>query len=328
MEQLQSSCEDSRISQLMSFSLSEATRIYSYHREFHFAHDTKFATQAEIEILYRKLIHELESNRNTQLSVLSKFEEQQAAIKQIYSEQKVKNGVLLNGLWTQEQSLYACDLIEQEESVKALIQSPLEEGSIRNVLADKTSLIKKLRIEISNISKQINKKEYFELKSLITPSQILASSAQLIDLCLVPEDSVYDRLIAKNNQKIINNKEHWKDFKAAYFKENTQNLLMDSIENVGSQCEQGINGIPGDYWKAFKQMELIVKNPQNKQPLNYGTASKEQELIGKFLNVSLMFMDIIKLQITHKLLSTALENIRKNINASQTLKQFLEKVIE
>ncbi|TNV81025.1 hypothetical protein FGO68_gene1650 [Halteria grandinella] len=173
MEQLfdQSELDDPRISQLISFALSEATRIYSEQREFYFAQDTAFASQTEIESQYRKI-------RLIQ-------QEQKQALLNFQNAQDDINAILAP-LDLPEQYLYACDLMENDADYNFLLDSilPMDLNVIESLIAEKVSLAKKIQQETRDIVivDRIKPRDWTYMKYGISNSLLKGSSIQLIDL--------------------------------------------------------------------------------------------------------------------------------------------------
>ncbi|TNV81026.1 hypothetical protein FGO68_gene1651 [Halteria grandinella] len=99
--------------------------------------------------------------------------------------------------------------------------------------------------------------------------------------------------------------------------------------NVATLFDKLLIAIPSAHWKAFKKMEAIVNNSSIYQPFNYNRRQFQyDQLISIFVDTSLKYIDAMKVCITHKLLSHAMEQMREESYNPITFKQFLEDVRE
>ncbi|TNV80534.1 hypothetical protein FGO68_gene3416 [Halteria grandinella] len=324
----QTDLEDSRISQLVSYSISEAARIYSYHREFLFAQDTTFANLQEIEELYRKIFIEQAKIREALNLEIVNFQFAQTQIQSILVVQTIKNSNLRSALELAEQFSYTSDLLEKDAGCISLLESPLHMivDAIQSILAIKAAHIKLLRFEINDMAQKIGATQYVEMKAVVTPGQLLVSTLQLVDLCMKPGSSVYEKWIEQDRGHTKHYKEYWKDIKAVYFQSFSARVLVNHLANVGVPLDNLSRDLPPEHWKAFKLMEAIVNNPENEQPLNYDTANKQRDLMAKFLQVSLKYINIMRSFLIHKLLSHAKDYIQDVNYVPQTLREFLNAI--
>ncbi|TNV80117.1 hypothetical protein FGO68_gene15549 [Halteria grandinella] len=160
---------DPRISQLISFSLSEATRIYSYHREFLFAQETSFATQEEIEGLYQKLLPELHQELVAQRSALIELDELIQSL-----ESNVKPfATYSTTLYKSKRQLAAIkELLQSGESLCIPIQ---ESPAFKKVQEIRTQIIKQ--------ANSLTKADANEFVALSQPPQRYLSIMTLIVIC-------------------------------------------------------------------------------------------------------------------------------------------------